>query len=141
MARSLKGPEAPLTDVQMQAATLIAQGRPAADVAQALAITPGDLGDWRTLPTFIAAVNAEIAEARECTRQRLRALAGDALGVVEAALREETTPAKIRLDLALKVLGLVGAGALAQGPIGSTDPETIEAEQRSDRMFRAMTRF
>ena len=37
MARSLKGPEAPLTDVQMQAATLIAQGRPAADVAQAVA--------------------------------------------------------------------------------------------------------
>ncbi len=141
MARSLKGPEAPLTDVQMHAATLIAQGRPAADVAQTLEIPPGDLVDWRALPGFIAAVNAELAEARECIRQRLRALAGDALGVVEAALREETTPAKIRLDLALKVLGLVGAGALAQGSIGSTDPETIEAEQRSDRMFRTMTRL
>ena len=113
MIRSLKGPEAPLTDGQMRAAMLIAQGRPAADVAQALAITPGELADSRAMPAFIAAVNAEIAEARECTRQRLRALAGDALGVVEAALREETTPAKIRLDLALKVLGLVGAGALA----------------------------
>jgi hypothetical protein len=141
MARSLKDPEASLTDAQMRAATLIAQGRPAADVAQTLEIPPGELADWRALPTFIAAVNAEIAEARECTRQRLRALAGDALGIVEAALREETTPAKIRLDLALKVLGLVGAGVLAQGPIGSTDPETIEAEQRSDRMFRTMTRF
>ncbi len=141
MARSLKGPEAPLTDVQMHAATLIAQGRPAGDVAQALEITPGELADCRAMPAFIAAVNAEIAEARECTRQRLRALAGDALGIVEAALREETTPAKIRLDLALKVLGLVGAGALAQGPIGSTDPEAIEAEQRSDRMFREMTRY
>jgi|GEM_PF-6930226 len=140
MARLLKDPEAPLTDAQMHAAMLMAQGRPAADVAQALAITPGELADWRTLPTFIAAVNAQIAETRESTRQRLRALASDALGVVEAALREDATPAKIRLDLALKVLGLVGAGALAQGPIGSTDPETIESEQRSDRMFRAMTR-
>jgi len=141
MARSLKDPEAPLTDVQMHAAALIAQGRPVADVAQTLAIPPGELADWRALPAFIAAVNTEIADARESTRQRLRALAGDALGVVEAALREETTPAKIRLDLALKVLGLVGAGALAQGPIGSTDPEAVEAEQRSDRMFREMTRY
>jgi len=141
MARSLKDAEAPLTDVQMRAATLIAQGRPAPDVAQTLEIPPGDLANWRALPAFIAAVNTEIADARESTRQRLRALAGDALGVVEAALREETTPAKIRLDLALKVLGLVGAGALAQGPIGSTDPEAVEAEQRSDRMFRTMARL
>ena len=140
MARSLKDPEALLTDAQMRAATLIAQGRPVADVAQSLAIPPGEVAGWRALPGFIAAVNTEIAEARESTRQRLRALAGDALGVVEAALREDTTPAKIRLDLALKVLGLVGAGALAQASIGSTDPDTIESEQRSDRMFRAMTR-
>ena len=63
---------------------------------------------------FVAAVNARLADARESTRQRLRALAAPALDVVEAALTEDTTPAAIRLQLAVKVLELIGAGELAK---------------------------
>jgi len=131
----------PLTDPQKRAAALLAQGRLVADVAQTLEIPPGEFADWRALPGFIAAVNAKIAETRESTRQRLRALAGDALGVVEAALREETTPAKIRLDLALKVLALVGASDLAKADSGYTSPADVAEDWRHDGAMREMSRF
>jgi hypothetical protein len=106
----------PLTDPQKGAAALLAQGRPVADVAQTLDISPGDLADWRALPGFIAAVNAQIAETRESTRQRLRALA-------------------------LKVLALVGASDLAKADSGYTSPVDIAEDWRHDGAMREMTRF
>jgi hypothetical protein len=129
---------APLTPEQAQAAGLVALGRRSGEVVQAVGITPGELAQWRRMPAFVAAVNAQLADAQESTRQRLRGLAGDALDVVEAALTEAATPGEIRLKLAVKVLELVGAGDLAKREIGSADPVEVEADQRRAAFHKAL---
>ena len=132
---------AQLTEAQEQAAELLARGRRVGDVAEAAGVTPATIAEWQQVPVFVAAVNAQLADARESTRQRLRALAGPALDVVEAALTEDTTPAAIRLQLAVKVLELIGAGELVKQEIGSSDPGDVEADQQSAARTKALMRF
>ena len=132
---------AQLTEAQEQAAALLAGGRRAGDVAQAVGIPAGELAQWQQAPAFVAAVNAQLADARESTRQRLRSLAVSALDVVEVALTEGTTPAAIRLQLAVKVLELIDAGELAKQEIGSSDPGDVEADQQSAARTKALMRF
>ena len=130
-----------LTQTQEQAAELLARGRRVGDVAEAAGVTPATITEWQQAPAFVAAVNAQLADARESTRQRLRSLAVSALDVVEVALTEDTTPAAIRLQLAVKVLELVGAGELVKQEIGSTDPGDVEADQQSAARTKALMRF
>ena len=132
---------AQLTPTQEQAAALLARGRRVGDVAEAAGVTPATIAEWQQVPVFVAAVNGQLADARESTRQRLRALAAAALDVVEAALTEDTTPAKVRLQLAVEVLELVGAGELAKQEIGSGDPADVEADQQSAALTKSLMRF
>ncbi len=132
---------AQLTPAEEQAADLLARGWRVGDVAKAAGVTPAMIAEWQQAPVFVAAVNTRLIDARESTRQRLRALASPALDVVEAALMEDTTPAAIRLQLAVKVLELVGAGELVKQEIGSTDPGDVEADQQSAARTKALMRF
>ena len=125
-----------LTEAQRQAADLLALGQRAGDVAQAVGTTPEVIAEWRQTPLFMAAVNAQLQDARESTRQRLRGLASVALDTVEQVIGDPAAPAQLRLQAALKVLDLVGAKDYAKAEIGSADPADVAKEQQRDRFMK-----
>ena len=75
-----------LTEAQRRAVDLLTLGQRAGDVAQAVGTTPEAIAEWRQTPLFMAAVNAQLQDAREGTRQRLRGLASVALDTVEQVI-------------------------------------------------------
>jgi hypothetical protein len=125
-----------LTEAQRQAVDLLTLGQRAGDVAQAVGTTPEAIAEWRQTPLFMAAVNAQLQDTRESTRQRLRGLASVALDTVEQVLGDLTAPPQLRLQAALRVLDLVGAKDYAKAEIGSADPADVVKEQQRDRFMK-----
>ena len=138
MARHKAPPaESPgLTEAQRRAVDLLALGQRAGDVAQAVGTTLEEIAAWRQEPEFAAAMNVQLQDARESTRQRLRGLASVALDTVEQVLGDPGAPPQLRLQAALKVLDLVGAKDYAKAEIGSTDPDDVAKEQQRDRFMK-----
>ncbi len=138
MARRNAPPAEPagLTEAQRRAVDLLALGQRAGDVAQAVGTTVEEIAAWRQEPVFAAAMNVQLQDVRESTRQRLRALASMALDTVEQVLGDQGVPAQLRLQAALKVLDLVGAKEHAKAEIGSTDPADVAKEQQRDRFMK-----
>ncbi len=130
-----------LTEARRRAVDLLAAGQRGGDVAQQVGVTLEIVTEWRQLPAFAAAVNARLQDTRESTRQRLRAMAGMALDTVEQVLQDQEAPPQIRLQAALRVLALVGAGEQAKAEIGSADPAEVEDDQRRARALRDFNLF
>ena len=131
-------PEEPpqLTEEQRLAVDLLAAGQRGGDVAKQVGVTLEIVTEWRQAPAFAAAVNVRLQDTRESTRQRLRAMAGMALDTVEQVLGDQDTPPQLRLQAALRVLALVGAGDQAKAEIGSSDPADVAKEQQRDRFMK-----
>ena len=125
-----------LTEAQHRAVELIAAGELTSNVAQQVGATVDEIAAWRQMPAFIAAVNEVLTDARESTRQRLRAMAAQALDTVADVMGNATAAPQLRLQAALKVLDLVGAGEQAKEAIGATDPDDVAQEQARDRLMR-----
>ena len=137
----LKDEPPQLTEAQRLAVDLLAAGQRGGDVAQQVGVTLEIVTEWRQMPAFAAAVNARLQDTRESTRQRLRAMAGMALDTVEQVLGDEDAPPQLRLQAALRVLALVGAGDQAKAEIGSADPSEVEEDQRRARALRDFNLF
>ena len=96
-----------LTAAQASAAELVAEGKNDTKVGEAVGVTRQTVNGWRrTNPAFIAAVNLHRREMYADSRERLRALSLEAVGVLEDAMH--FTPPIKALPAALAVLKIVG---------------------------------
>lgn len=117
-----------LKERQQLAVQLLASGKTGREVAAELGVTPETVSRWRADVAFVAELNAMLNDASHNARQRLRNLVGDAVGVLEAVVRDSDAPIKSRLETAFKVLSLCGFASVGMGG-GSENPEEIEAER------------
>jgi len=100
-----------LTELQQRAVELVASGQTNRQIAEALDNSEFTVSRWRQEPAFVAAVNAMLRDSQEAARERLRALAGEALDVIEASLADAELSPGERLKAAFKVIELVGIQA------------------------------
>ena len=126
-----------LNSNQLLAVSLIASGSRGCDISKELKVTEETISRWRQQPEFRAAVNSMLAETQTATMDRLRGLAGKALGVIEIALDDTELAAGERLKAAFRILELCGAKEAAKHP-GETDPAKLRKTDKEIRDFDAM---
>jgi hypothetical protein len=119
-----------LSAAQLAAVELVVLGKPDGEVAAAGGVTRPTVWGWRHYhPGFMVALNARRRELFGQAGDRLRALLGKALDVLEAELAPEDSWSEPRLKTALKILEYAGAGGLVAqvAQPGPEDPEAILA--------------
>ena len=115
---------APLTEQQTQAATLLAEGKPLAEVAEAIGTDAPTVGEWQASnPAFIAEVNRRRQEAWRQAQDRLRALVPKALDTLAQAVEAGDLKASVEV---LKAVGVYGK---VPSPVGEVDPEMVQVQQ------------
>ena len=127
-----------LTPAQSLAAELVAHGKGDTEAAKAADVTRQTVNEWRHhSPAFVAAVNRTRREIWQESRERLRGLAGEAVGVLADAMH--FTPPIKALPAALAVLKAVND---LPEPTGPESPEAVrEAALRAkaERLVREET--
>lgn len=129
---------AELSEVQKQAAMLVAAGKPGNEIAQLFEVTPETISRWRQLPQFEAEVNFILQGAADAVKDRLRGLASDAVDVIESVLKDPAVPIRYRIDTAFKLLAMVQPQVSFSG-IGSQDAQEIEMFRQEDELFKAVS--
>jgi len=115
---------APLTEQQTQAAALLAEGKPLAEVAEAIGADAPAVGEWQASnPAFIAEVNRRRQEAWRQAQDRLRALVPKALDTLAQAVEAGDLKASVEV---LKAVGVYGK---VPSPVGEVDPELVQVQQ------------
>ena len=112
-----------LTPQQAQAAALVAEGKPAAEVAEEVGVDPSVVTGWADRPAFVAQVNRHRKEIWTAAQDRLRALVPDALAALEQAVQAGDVRA------AVEVLKAVGLHGKMTPPSGAVEPERVMVEQ------------
>jgi hypothetical protein len=114
----------------------LGEGKTGRQVAETLAVTPETVSRWRQDATFEAAINAQLAEARDYAANKLKALTTDALSVIEEILNDSEAKPGERLSAAATVLRLVKGTALLQvGAVGATTPEGVAKQRFNNSIF------
>lgn len=112
-----------LTDEQVRAAALVAQGKTASEAAEELATDASRVTAWQRSAHFVAEVNRQRHATWTAAQDRLRGLVPRALETLEEALRQGDVRA------AVEVLRAVGLYGKVDAPAGQTDPELVMVEQ------------
>jgi len=85
------------------------------------------------------ASNRAKREQMDAIVAQMRLLADPALSTLREVLTGADVPADVRLRAALAVLR--GIGYMAPEPIGSVDPDKVQADQLGDQMSAELARF
>jgi hypothetical protein len=121
----------PLTPEQENAIDLLIMGKPDREVAESLGIARETVTRWRhERPVFIAELNRRRQALWAEHHERLRALVGQAVEVIEQAVCGGNLKAAVELLKIVKVHGEVGA------PEGATNPEAV-LRQRAQAQARS----
>lgn len=118
-----------LNPQQRQAVLLLAQGMTGRETASRVGVTEETVSRWRSQPEFAASLNRCFGEAIEVVQNRLRSLAGDALGTIEEVMRDQDAPPAVRLSAATALLRLLPEDAFAITKVGPTDAQGVVTEQ------------
>jgi hypothetical protein len=110
----------PLTPEQQNAIDLLILGKSDREVAEGVGVAREAVTRWRSdNPLFIAELNRQRQALWADARERLRALVGKAVAVIEQAMQEGDLGAVIGVLKAVKLYGEIGA------PEGPTNPDAI----------------
>lgn len=124
---------AELTDPQRTCIQSLVEGNRLGEAAAAAGIDPSIVSAWLREPSFLAAYNAAQKEIYNSGVRQLRKLQDTALDVLEEALNGDDP--KLAVNVALQVTRL----NVAMGqPVGETDPEAIEIEQKRVQQRNAL---
>jgi transposase len=93
---------------QLQAAVMLASGRPAKEVAEKLGVAPQTISAWRASPEFDQALTHLKLQYLKSARDGLRWLAAEAVDEIARLMRHGKSE-RIRLQAALAVLRGIGA--------------------------------
>lgn len=118
--------ESTLKPVQRQAIALLAGGMQPIRVAEAIGISRSQLWKWRNDPTFIAALNAELLESRQAVQNKLEAMVGSAVSVLESHLAQGSLRAAVQV---LTGLGFFNERLRAIGPARASQVEAMQANE------------
>ena len=121
---------------QENAIDLLLQGQSDREVAEAVGVSRQTVTEWRNgNAVFAAELNRRRQEVWGGQEERLRGLVAKAVDVLEEQLEGVMVPARVRVSAAVHILRAVGLYGTELRPGGSTDPETLEALWRSDRLL------
>lgn len=125
-----------LTDKQRLAIVHLVQGLNDAEVGEKVGVTRETVNRWRHNgdDAFLVALNAARAQVWQDALERLRALVGDAVTVLEGSVRSEEADVKVALAI-LKAVGLYGAVGKPAGPVTLQELERKRSAQRMSDML------
>ena len=113
-----------LSTKHLNAIDLLVLGRSDRDVAEQVEVSRETVTRWRNdNPYFVAELNRKRQSLWHGDQDRLRALVGKAVDILEQALEDGDVKAAIAVLKAVKLYGNVEA------PGGETDPELVLVEQ------------
>jgi hypothetical protein len=97
----MTGAPRPLTAAQLKAARLLAEGANGITTAAAVGVRPETLSRWHRLPAFAAELRRLVERAHGATTtERVEALTGPALDVLERVVLANTAPDPLRVHAA-----------------------------------------
>lgn len=106
-----------LSEAQESAAAMLAVGKRQQDVAQALGIDRRTLFRWRRERAFKRALNAGRRELWSSASDRIRAMLGQSVDVLEQQLGDRYIPSRVRA--ATTILRLAGVGKSVPPPVNA----------------------
>jgi len=112
-----------LSDGQQRVIDLLVMGQTKRAAAAAVGVAAYTVTRWCQDAEFVAGLNARRWEVYEANEERLRALVGKALGVMEAMLEDENP--RLRLQAALQVARM---GQQLPAPAAAVTAERVMAE-------------
>ncbi|SDX69145.1 helix-turn-helix domain-containing protein [Thiocapsa roseopersicina] len=117
-----------LTDQQTRAARLLAEGRAAVEVAQAVGVDESTISRWRRKAPFGALVQAFHAKANIEVMGRMTDLTNRALDVLDSLLTNSSNHS-VRLRAAVAILSASGISRQIRGsmPNGSLDVTGVDS--------------
>lgn len=113
---------------QLTAIAALLEGKTQGEAAKAAGVDPNTIHRWlKSDSTFIATYNGQLREIRRLTRDRLMALAGDAVKTLAEVARSgdpDSTPSRVRA--AVSILRFIGMGQ--PDPIGPDSKHVVQAK-------------
>ena len=122
-----------LTDQQLTAIDCLLSGQNQTQTAASIGIDRITLWRWLTESSqFQVELNRRRADIWQANSERIRALAGRAIDVLESALDSDSETVRLRAAaLLLKAVSLADAGR----PDGETDPDRLDFEKSLQSVF------
>lgn len=132
----MTNPDSPaLPDRQVLAIEAIVAGETVSEAAKRAGVSRQTVHLWQTKSEFVATLNQRRAERDTAATERLRMLLGSALENVQRSVEAGD------VDVSLKVLRLVGAGALLDRRSEPTSVEDVEIQFAHERESRQLARI
>lgn len=132
MARKKKQ-EAGLTDQQAQVIDLMIVGETIREAADAAGCSVSDVESWLcSNASFVAGLNSRLQDVHRANANRLRSMAGDAIGTLGELLQSDDESVRLRAATAvLKAASLTDV----QEPGGEVTAGEVEREWARDNLY------
>jgi len=124
-----------LSPIQIKAATLLASGQKAKDVASEIICTPETISHWKKKPEFEAYLNQLRQDLLEQGRELLRSSVADAMTTMRDIVTNSKTD-EVRRKAAMDILRMSGLDG-DQKSYGAGIGKTEASEIIKDRKFAA----